>query len=71
MFRETVFPKRLGNCDKTLFRSTFTADFYQKVWQGGIIATDLYGQFNSDGAPWAMKEELGNAYRMRGYYAGR
>ncbi|MDR3339031.1 MAG: outer membrane protein assembly factor [Candidatus Symbiothrix sp.] len=71
MFRETVFPEGLGNCDKTLFRSTFTADLYQKVWQGGIVAVDLYGRFNSEGAPWAMKEELGNAYRMRGYYAGR
>lgn len=32
----------------------------------------MYAQFNSQNAPWILREELGGAMgRMRGYYAGR
>ena len=71
MFRETAYPQWLGNYNRSLFRTTFIADYYQKVWKGGVLAFDLYGQFNSDNSPWAMREELGNTFRMRGYYLGR
>ena len=71
MLRQSVFPKILGNCDETLFRTTFTSNFYQSIWQGGVMAFDLYGQFNSNDAPWILKEQLGGGQRMRGYYAGR
>ena len=37
-FQETLFPKGLGNCGKTLWRTTFTADAYQRVWKDGILA---------------------------------
>jgi outer membrane protein assembly factor BamA len=71
MFRETVFPKELSNCDRTLFRHTVIADFYRKVWRGGLLALDIYGRF-TDNAHWSLKEELGSdGFRMRGYYAGR
>ena len=36
-----------------------------------MIATDIYGRFNGKDSPWALREELGGGYRMRGYYAGR
>lgn len=71
MFRQSVFPKILGNANKTLYRTTFIADTYQKIWEGGILAFDLFGQFNSDKSPWPLKEELGGNERMRGYYSGR
>ena len=70
-FQETLFPKGLGNCGKTLWRTTFTADTYQRVWKDGILAADLYAVFNTDGTPWPMLARLGGSQRMRGYYQGR
>ena len=32
---ETFFAKGLGNCGKSLWRTTFTADWYRQVWKGG------------------------------------
>lgn len=69
--RETVFPKGLGNCDRTLWQTTFTADAYQRVWKDCILAADLYAEFNSTGTPWPMLARLGDNQRMRGYYLGR
>lgn len=65
------FNRKLGNCGKTLSRITFTADFYQRVWPTGILAFDLYGEFNSTGTPWPMLARMGGTQRMRGYYQGR
>ena len=70
-FRETVYPKALGNCGQTLWRTTFIADFYLPVWKDAVLAADLYGVCNSDGAPWTMLARLGNNQRMRGYYLGQ
>ena len=69
--KETIFPKGLGNCGKTLWQTTFIADAYHRLWKGGILATDLYAEFNSDGTPWPMLARLGDNQRMRGYYLGR
>ena len=68
---ETFFAKGLGNCGKSLWRTTFTADWYRQVWKGGLIATDLYAEFNSEGTPWPMLARMGGSQRMRGYYQGR
>ena len=70
-FQETIFPKGLGNCGQTLWRTTITADAYKQVWKGGILAADLFGEFNSNGTPWTMLARMGGSYRMRGYYQGR
>ncbi len=48
-----------GNCGKSLWRTTFTADWYRQVWKGGLIATDLYAEFNSEGTPWPMLARMG------------
>lgn len=42
-----------------------------QVWKGGLIATDLYAEFNSEGTPWPMLARMGGSQRMRGYYQGR
>ena len=70
-FQECFFPKGLGNCERSLWRTTFTADAYRRVWKGGILAADLYAVFNSEGTPWPMLARLGGNQRMRGYYQGR
>ncbi|MEG1863828.1 MAG: BamA/TamA family outer membrane protein [Alistipes sp.] len=69
--QETFFAKGLGNCGKSLWRTTFTADYYKQVWKGGILAADFYAEFNSKGTPWPMLARMGGSHRMRGYYQGR
>ncbi len=69
--RELFFPKGLGSCGKTLWRTAVTVDWYRQVWSGGVVATDLYAEFNSKGTPWPMLARLGGSNRMRGYYQGR
>lgn len=68
---ETWFPRALGDCGKGLLRTTVTVDGYQQVWNGGILAADLYGEFNSSGTPWPMLARPGGMWRLRGYYQGR
>ncbi len=70
-FQEIFFPKPLGNTGRSLWRTTFTADWYRLLWKGGVLAADLYAEFNSEGTPWPMLARLGGSYRMRGYYQGR
>lgn len=69
--QEIFFPRGLGSCDKALWRTVCIADAYRKVWRGGLLAFDLYGEFNSTGTPWPLLARLGNNERMRGYYEGR
>lgn len=56
---------------KPFFNTTVTSDFYQKVWKGGILAFDFFGEFQYGKVPWTMASKLGGSYRMRGYYEGR
>lgn len=72
MVREVFYPELMSNHSKNIFTTTAVFDAYQKAWQGGIFAFDLYGQFNNGNIPWTLREELGSGMsRMRGYYAGR
>lgn len=71
MVKQVIYPKGLGNCGRTLYKTTATADYYQRLWRGAVLATDIFGEFNSSGMPWCMLAELGGGYRMRGYYQGR
>ena len=68
---ETFYPKPLGNCGESLWRTNFTADFFQQVWRDCILAADLYSEFNSAGTPWPMLARMGGSQRMRGYYEGQ
>ena len=61
----------LGSNAKSLWQAIFTANSYHRVWKGGIVATELYGEFNASGTPWLMKARLGGSKRMRGYYEGQ
>lgn len=72
LLKETVYPEFLGTADVTDWSMTFTLCGYQPLWKGGLLAGDLYAQFNSPDAPWILREEIGGVPgRMRGYYAGR
>lgn len=68
---QNLYPGFLGN-KNIFYRTDFVADFFKKVWNGGILAFDIHAQFNyGESVPWTMMSRLGGAYRMRGYYEGQ
>lgn len=46
-------------------------DFFVPLWNGGVMAVDLYGNVSSASAPWTVWPEAGGDVRLRGYYQGR
>ncbi|MCW3464599.1 BamA/TamA family outer membrane protein [Chitinophaga nivalis] len=63
------FPSFLGN--KTQFsRFDLQFDWYRQLWQGAVLATDLYAEEHSGDVPWSFLAEAGGN-RLRGYYEGR
>lgn len=69
--RETYFPAALGTTE-TIWRTTFTGNYYQRLWKGCTLAFDAYMEYNAGKEiPWSMVAQLGGGYRMRGYYLGQ
>lgn len=66
-----VRPDVLGNVRSTLWQVTLIADWYRALWRDCIMAVDLYGEFHNAATPWLLRAEVGNDWRMRGYYRGR
>lgn len=67
---QRFYPSFMGN--KYAFsRTDFIADYFHKVWNGGVIAADFHTQMNYGNVPWTMMAPLGGSYRMRGYYEGQ
>ena len=64
-------PKQLSNVDDNLLHIEAVADYYKSVWQGGVVAVDLYADLWSSATPWIMWPSVGGSNRMRGYYYGR
>ena len=66
-----VRPKGMGSVGKTLWSGSLSANFYQRLWRGAVLALDLRGEWNSKGTPWVYNASIGGTLAMRGYYAGR
>lgn len=66
-----VRPKGMSNIGKTLWSGRLTANYYQRLWRGAVVAFDLRGELNSKGTPWVYNATIGGLYSMRGYYSGR
>lgn len=64
-------PSFLGSVDDNLWHIMAVADWFQPLWQGGVLAVDLYGDLWSWATPWVFWPAIGGDYRMRGYYYGR
>ena len=71
LLRQMVYPSFMGDAGRTLWRTTFTASYYQRLWRGAVLATELYAECNAKDMPWPLKESVGGYYRLRGYYQGR
>jgi outer membrane protein assembly factor BamA len=66
-----IRPKGMSNIGRTLWSGRLSANYYQKLWKGAILAFDLQGELNSEGTPWVYNATIGGLSAMRGYYAGR
>lgn len=63
-------PKFLGN--QYAFSATeATVNYYQKLWQGSVLATSLHSRMTYGDTPWGMMSVLGGSSSMRGYWEGR
>lgn len=63
-------PAFLGN-DYAFSTTDWRFNTYNKVWNGGLIATDFRGTLNFGNPSWGMMALLGSSNTMRGYYEGR
>ena len=69
MVKEVYYPGFVSSHGKDIFATTLIFDYYQRAWKGSVFALDLYGQFNGNDVPWALREELGGGpSRKRGNY---
>lgn len=71
LLRPMIYPSFMGTDGRTLWRVTFQADYYQPLWRGAVLGFDFFSEINSADMPWALREEAGGLYRLRGYYMGR
>ncbi len=63
-------PAFMGN-DYSFSSTELTANYYHKVWKGGIIAGQYHTMISYGNPPWGLMATLGSSYSMRGYYEGR
>jgi len=68
---QKFFPRALGNRHLNFTSTELWANWYQKVWKGGVIATQLHGRFTYGHTPWSQLSTIGGSYSMRGYFEGR
>ncbi len=66
-----VRPRFINDTGHNLWQAVVVFDAYQPLWRGATLAYDLYGEFHSEATPWMLRAQLGDDYRMRGYYLGR
>ncbi len=68
-----LFRQNNSTCfeNKPFYGTLLQADAYFQIWNGGIIATDILGEFTYGEVPVPMLPTIGGTDRMRGYYKGR
>lgn len=66
-----VRPRGMNNIGRTLWSGRLSANYYQKLWKGALLAFDLQAELNSEGTPWVYNASIGGISAMRGYYGGR
>lgn len=67
---QRFFPGGMMN-DKFFGSTEITANSYNRVWKGGIIASQIHGRFTYGQTPWSMLSYFGGSHSMRGYYKAR
>lgn len=73
-YRFIYYPQFLGSNSSLVENLTIQFNAYHKLWQGAIIAYDVFAESNTSGngvVPWQLREEICyDDRRMRGYYSG-
>lgn len=64
------YPEFLGST-YSFNKTEITFRYYQKVWEGAILAFDMQGILNNGDIAWNMMALAGSSYQMRGYYKGQ
>ena len=64
-------PKGFGNLSTSVWHLQGGFNLYQSLWQGAVVALDMYADMYSSAAPWLFWPVAGGESRMRGYYLGR
>lgn len=68
---QKFYPRAFGNDNYNFSSTEVWMNAYNKVWKGGVIATQIHGRFTYGHTPWSQLTILGGSYSMRGYYEGR
>ncbi len=70
-YNPMVYPGALNGTGSTFMIQKLTIDYYQPIWRGAVLCTDLYGALSSASTPWTMRQMVASdGIRMRGYYMG-
>lgn len=69
-FDYSFMPEFMGSTN-TIHRYEIDARYYKSVWDGGILACNVGGVFNSGDVPWSLMAQMGGSIHMRGYFEGR
>lgn len=67
----TFRPQILSNLQSDIWQINALFCYYQPLWQNGLLIMDIFMEHNSEETPWMLRAELGDNYRMRGYYPGQ
>ena len=67
----TMRPKVLGSLSSNSWYGDIKIAYYQKLWRGAVLASELFTQSNSSSTPWQLFTHISGQGRMRGYYDGQ
>ena len=72
LIREMYYRNTNGIGERNIFSTVAQFNTYHPLWKNAILATDLFGQFNSNSVNLPLLEQIASDYNhMRGYYIGR
>ncbi len=70
-FSQRFYPRWLGNNAGSFAATASSANYYQRLWRGAVLANRLHTRWAYGKVPWTMLSEMGSNSSMRGYYFGR
>ena len=69
--RYVLYPLMLGFQGGAWWQFKSELNYFKPMWQGGLLAMEIYADAWSRSSPWLLWPKLGGENRMRGYYYGR
>ncbi len=69
--RYALYPSIVGTKGGVWWQFEATMNYFKPMWQGGLLAMEVYADAWSCSSSWLLWPRLGGEHRMRGYYYGR